>query len=274
MVRKLVNRAMRKGRRGLARNPVLRSMELSYAKRSRIPLKYNPKKVGAPNTARVVQTLPTIDLAANTPYRISVAGITGDRARAHAEQYGLYRIAKIEFKYKPYYDTFIPQNQGPTPSGNFPTTVPLLYWKMNRYADAPVAWTVDDIKDLGAKPHRLDDKTYTLSYKPNILLANESAGSVSGTVKMTPWLNTDDSADTAQFAPSTTEHLGHFFWIDCNLVNGQNEPNIASLDVTIHYEFKTPRTEWTPSSMGGKLTIDPLRITHSQTTEGAQGVAL
>jgi len=227
--------------------------------RRRIPLKYNPKKVGGPNTARVVQTLPTRNLNVNTPYQISIGGITGERALAHAEQYGLYRIAKVVFKYKPYYDTFIPQNQGPTPSGNFPTTVPLLYWKMNRYADAPVAWSLDDIKSLGAKPIRFDDKTYTLSYKPNILLANESAGSVSGQVKMTPWLNTDDAADTDQFAPSTTEHYGHFFYIDANLVNGNTEPAIGSLDVTIHYEFKTPRTEWTPATRGGKQSFHVLR---------------
>jgi len=226
--------------------------------RRRIPLKYNPRVVGGPNTARVVQTLPTRTIQANTPYQISVGGITGDRALAHAEQYGLYRIAKVVFKYKPYYDTFIPQNGGATPSGNFPTTVPLLYWKMNRYADAPAAWSLDDIKSLGAKPIRFDDKTYTLTYKPNILLANESAGSISGQVKMTPWLNTDDAADTVGFAPSTTEHYGHFFWIDANLVNAQSEPDIGSLDVTIFYEFKTPRTEWTPAAQGGKLSVNVL----------------
>lgn len=228
--------------------------------RRRIPLKYNAKKVGGPNTARVVQTLATIPLAVNTPYIFKVGGITGDRALAHAEQYGLYRIAKIEFKHKPLYDSYIPQNGGPTPSGNFITTVPELYWKMNRYADAPAAWTLQDIQDLGAKPHRLDDKTYTFSYKPNILLANESGGSVSGTVKMTPWLNTDNAADTGQFAPSTTEHYGHFLWISANTVNNNSDPQVCELDVVIHYEFKTPRTEWTPSSMGGKAPVNPFQL--------------
>jgi len=227
----------------------------------RRPLKYNANRVGGPNTCRISQTLPTVALNVNTPYRISVGGITGDRARAVCEQFALYRISKVVFKYKPHYDTFIPQNQGPTPSGNFPTTVPLLYWKMNRFADAPVAWNVDDIKAMGAKPIRFDDKTITVAYKPNILLSSESGGSDSGQVKMTPWLNTDDSSETAAFAPSTTEHYGHFFWIDANLVNGSSEPAIGSLDVTIYYEFKNPRVEWTPSSEGGKQTVDVLRET-------------
>lgn len=226
--------------------------------RKRIPLKYNAKKVGGPNTARVVQTLPTRYINCNTPYRFEVGGITGDRALAHAEQYGLYRIAKIVFKHKPIYDTYIPSQATGTPSANYITGVPSLYWKMNRYADSPAAWSLADIQSLGAKPHRLDDKQYTLTYKPNILLANESAGSVSGTVKMTPWLNTDDAPDTGAFAPSTTQHEGHFLWIDAPTVNTTSDPVVCSLDVTIYYEFKTPRTEWTPASMGGKVPRNPL----------------
>lgn len=225
--------------------------------RKRIPLKYNAKRVGGPNTARVVQTLPTISLNCNTPYIFSIGGITGDRALAHAEQYGLYRIAKITFKHKPLFDTFTPGLVNSIPGQNYIQGVPSLYWKMNRYADAPAAWSLADIQSLGAKPNRLDDKTYTLSYKPNILLANESGGSVSGTVKMTPWLNTDDAADTAAFAPSTTEHYGHFLWIDAATINTSTDPMVCSLDVTIHYEFKTPRTEWTPAGAGGKLSVNP-----------------
>jgi len=232
-----------------------------YGRRVPRPLKYNANRVGGPNTCRITQTLPTVSILANTPYRISVGGITGERALAVCEQFALYRISKVVFKYKPHYDTFIPQNQGPTPSGNFPTTVPLLYWKMNRFADNPAAWALDDIKAMGAKPIRFDDKSLTVAYKPNILLSTESGGSDSGQVKMTPWLNTDRSSETAVFAASTTEHYGHFYYVDCNLVNNNNDPAIGSLDVTIYYEFKNPRVEWTPASEGAKPTVDALKIT-------------
>lgn len=222
------------------------------------PLKYNANRVGGPNTCRITQTLPSVIVAANTPYRISVGGITGERALAVCEQFALYRIAKVVYKYKPFFDTYAPSAVAGTPPANYIGTVPNLYWKMNRFADNPPAWNVDDIKAMGAKPLRFDDKAVVLSYKPNILLANESAGSVSGSVKMTPWLNTDTEADTAQFQPSTTEHYGHFYYVECGQINDSTVLNVGTLDVTIYYEFKNPRVEWTPASQGSKLTIDAL----------------
>ena len=42
------------------------------------PLKYNANRVGGPNTCRLSQTLTTLNILPNTPYRISVGGITGD----------------------------------------------------------------------------------------------------------------------------------------------------------------------------------------------------
>lgn len=222
--------------------------------RRRIPLKYNPRKVGGPNTCRLTQTLSTVSLLPNTPYRISVGGITGDRARAVCEQFALYRIAKVVYKYKPNADTFV-SNAGFI-GGNGAVTVPNLYWKMNRFADNPPAWAVQDLKDMGAKPIRFDDKPVTIAYKPNILTSIASAGSDSGQIKMTPWLNTDDAPETGQFAPSTTEHYGHFFWIDC-ATNGDGTAAVGSLDVTIYYEFKNPRVEWTPAPQGGKIAVSP-----------------
>lgn len=226
--------------------------------RRRIPLKYNPKRVGGPNTCRISQTLPTVTVNANTPYRISVGGITGDRVKAVCEQFALYRIAKVVFKYKPLYDTYAPSAPAGTPSANFIGTVPNLYWKMNRFADNPPAWALEDLKDMGAKPFRLDDKPVTISYKPNILLSSESGGSDSGQIKMTPWLNTDDSSETQAFNPSTTEHYGHFYYVECGQVNDSTELVAATLDVTIYYEFKNPRVEWTPASQGSKLSINPI----------------
>lgn len=211
-------------------------------------------KSGDPNVARVVQTLDTLDLLVNQPYTFAVSGILGDRALAHAGQYGLYRIAKVEFKHKPILDTFMGQVQ---PAGqNAILGVPHLYWKMNRFSDAPAAFDANDLRALGAKPHRLDDKTYSLTYKPNVLLGTISAGNNSGQLKMTPWLNTDSAPDTAGFIASTTSHLGHFLYVEAGLVNNTTQPNVCTMDVIIHYEFKTPRVRWGTSST--TLSINPL----------------
>jgi len=209
------------------------------------------------STARVVQVLEELDILANQPYTLAVSGIIGDRAIALSQQYGLYRIAKVEFKHKPKYDTFISQTIT-NPGQNAITTVPSLYWKMNRFADAPAGFNADNLRSMGAKPHRLDDKTYTLSYKPNVLLGTVSAGNNSGQLKMTPWLNTDAAPNTPNFTPSTTSHLGHFMITECDLVNSNSQPVVATMDVVIHYEFKTPRVAWHGSS---NVSVNPLQIT-------------
>ena len=108
------------------------------ARRVPRPLKYNANRIGGPQTARVTQTIPTRTVLANQPYVISIGGIVGDRALAHAPEYALYRISKVVFRYKPNFDTFT-SNPGAV-GGAGPVSVPTLYWKMNRFADAPAAF--------------------------------------------------------------------------------------------------------------------------------------
>lgn len=194
---------------------------------------------GGSNTCKVVETLPVQNIVPNTPYIISVGGITGLRAQSIAPNFGLYRIAKITFRHKPNYDTYTSTQAG----GNGALTVPTLYWKMNRFADAPAAFTAADLRVLGAKPVRFDDKQVTVAYRPSILIAQASGGSVSGSVKMTPWLNTDDAPDTPAFALSTTEHYGHFLYVECATA-GTGAQAVGTWEATIVYEFKNPRTKW------------------------------
>jgi len=223
------------------------------------PLKYNTQRVGGPNTCKIIETLPSVTILANTPYQIQVGGISAlaPRATAVCEQFGLYRIANLTYKYKPNFDTYT-SNPGGI-GGDGPVTVPYLYWKMNRFADAPAGWALNDIKAMGAKPLRFDDKNLTVSYKPNILVNTDAAaGSNSGQVKVTPWLNTDKTADQDGFAPSDTAHYGHFYYVDCSM-NGTGLTPVGTLEVTIVYEFKNPRVTWTPAGQGGIQSVDAFK---------------
>jgi len=231
--------------------------------RRRMPLKFNANRIGGPQTARVTQTIPARNVIANQPYIISIGGIVGDRALAHAPEYALYRISKVVFKFKPNYDTYNTNLAGLAGGLPGPVSVPTLYWKMNRFADAPAAFTSDDLRSLGAKPFRFDDKQLTVAYKPNILISQATAGSVSGAVKMTPWLNTDTAPDTPNFAPSTTEHYGHFFIIECG-TSGNGSVPVGTFDATIYYEFKNPRVTWGSSSSA--QTVVPLNLSKSDAT--------
>lgn len=201
-----------------------------------------------PNTAKVVEFFDLGVFEANVAHDFVVSGIVPanggapSRASVVAPAYGLYRIAQVEYKIKPKFDTYI---AGQVPVGDQPVEVPVMYWKMNRYGDAPVGFNAQDLQSLGSKPVRLDDKTLTIKYKPNILLANAGAAAVaqdggSGQVKMTPWLSTDTEADNNNFALSTTNHYGHMMFIECAAA-GDGTPLICEIVARVVYEFKNPR---------------------------------
>jgi len=207
-----------------------------------------------PNRAACVEILPDMVINHNTPYIFSKAGITGSRASALAAQFGFYRIAKITYVHRPYFDTFSGDATGVDP-GN-PITVPQLYYQMNRYGDAPAVWDGDYIRSLGSKPIRFDDKNVTISYKPNMLMVGEdNAGNDASQVKMTPWISTDETPGDGAFTLSTAEHFGHLLYIDAAAsAPGQ----VGVLDVQVHYEFKTPRTQRTPSENALPSTVHKL----------------
>jgi len=202
----------------------------------------------SPNTAKVVEFYPAGVFEANVAHEFSLNGIVGvvngqpTRAGMIAPAYGLYRVAQIEYKITPKFDTY---SSGLNPGGDAPVEIPKMYWKMNRYGDAPVGFTEADMLSLGSKPIRLDDKTLTIKYKPNILLANtgqpaQALDGGSGQVKITPWLSTDSRPDNGQFALSTTTHYGHLMFVECAAA-GDGTPAVCEIQVRVVYEFKNPR---------------------------------
>lgn len=206
-----------------------------------------PSRSG-PNTAKVVEFFDLGVFEANVAHDFSLAGIVPavggvpTRSAVVAPAYGLYRVAQIEYKIKPKFDTYI---AGQVPVGDQPVEVPVMYWKMNRYGDAPVGFNAGNLQSLGAKPVRLDDKTLTIKYRPNILLSNAGPAAVaqaggSGNIKMTPWLSTDTEADDNNFALSTTAHYGHMMFIECAAA-GDGTPLICEIVARVVYEFKNPR---------------------------------
>lgn len=206
--------------------------------------KRNPNNIGGPNTCKVIETLPSQDVNINTPYLFIKAGITGQRAPEIAKQFGLYRIAKIIYTFKPFYDSYTPGLVSNSTVTQYPSTVPTLYWKMCRYGDAPAAFDGDYMRALGARPYRFDDRNVTFSYKPNILYAQDNSGAVTtSSIKITPWLSTDTTPQDQTFTLSTAEHYGNTLFIEGTLVNATPLPVIGRLDIQVVYEFKNPRLE-------------------------------
>lgn len=214
--------------------------------KGRRPMKRNTNFIGGPNTAKITETYTLPATPINQPEEYFWQGIpAGSRAAEVAPSFGLYRIARVTYIYKPLYDTYIPSNPGVV-GVNKLTTVPNLYWKINRYGDAPAAFDGDYLREQGAKAVRLDDRPVVISYKPNILLADAGAVAAglnggSGQVKITPWLSTDSEVGNNAFALSTTLHYGHLLYVEGDTENNTTQPNVARVEVKVVWEFKNPR---------------------------------
>lgn len=198
-----------------------------------------------------VEIVPTQIVNLNTPYLQIKSGITGARASALAQVFGEYRIKKIVYTFRPWFDTF---NAGIATGGNNAVQVPTLYWRLNRYGDTPAAFAGDYMRVMGAKPIRLDDKLVSFSYAPNIIQAQQNvAGTTTSTIKVSPWLSTDDLVQDNNFTLSTAEHFGHSLFIEA-AANGNTQGQAANMDVKVYYEFRNPRL----TSRSSTTMLDPL----------------
>lgn len=198
-----------------------------------------------------VEIVPTQVINLNTPYLQIKAGITGGRASQMAKLFGEYRIKKIIWTYRPLFDTYSSSLPG---AGNSPNSVPTLYWRMNRYGDTPAAFTGDYMRAMGATPKRLDDKQVRFSYTPNIIQSQQAvAGANQATIKLGPWLSTDDVVQDNNFNISTAEHFGHSLFVEGG---GAGTANGACCyqDVKVIYEFRNPRLTAVPQTYTDLLT--------------------
>lgn len=198
-----------------------------------------------------VEIVPTTGINLNTPYLQIKAGITGARASQLAKLFGEYRIKRIIFTYRPIFDTYSSSLPG---VGNSPNSVPTLYWRMNRYGDTPAAFNADYMRALGAKPIRLDDKQVVVSYRPNIIQSQQNvAGAGTASIKLSPWLSTDDIVQDNNFNLSTAEHFGHSMFVEGGAA-GNTQGMVCYQDVKVIYEFRNPRLTAVPTTSLNPLT--------------------
>lgn len=173
-----------------------------------------------------------------------------DRASAVAQAYQFFRIKKLTWQYRPLLDTF-------PSTGN--STVPYLYWVINKSGTEYPALTVDWFTANGAKPIRFDEKTVTIKYAPAAILDVIEAGVPAGNQQpnksvVSPWLLTTKDAFLVQaFAPSQVSHTGHYLLI--------NAPTSAiqmtyELTLTAEFEFKKPNAV---APAGGLAVEYPVR---------------
>jgi len=165
------------------------------------------------------------------------------RAVNVAKAYQLYRIKSVKYIVQPLSDTFIAT--GPAASGS---TVPYLYYMIDRTKNLLAANTAQALKRAGAKPRRVDERSISFGYKPSVLQANlDTQTPVSSSYtsyKISPWLNTRDiNSGVGVWNPDATDHQGIKF-----IVENSGGANIAyKMDIVIEFEFMKPSNDLTPS---------------------------
>lgn len=155
------------------------------------------------------------------------------RAVQVAEAYQHFRIKKVTFTFKTYADTFTSGGPGR----------PNLYWLIDKSGSVPRNLTLEQLKQMGCKPHACDNKPYKVSYTPSVLTGVSTASLtppnftvVGQSYRLSPWLSTSDNEGTG-WAPSVVEHLGLYWYMEQTQASQIGE---YLVDMEVQFQFKKP----------------------------------
>lgn len=202
------------------------------ARRTRIP---RSVKGGVPEWASLTETKPYSNLPTNTVFNMYNLQLSNfPRAASVAQAYQLYRIKRVKYILSPLQDTFAAGSN---------TSVPYLYYMIDRTRNLSAVNNPQALKRLGCKPRRIDDKIITFSYRPSVLTASYDAIPPAGQTsnqytqyKLTPWLATRDQETLSVWNPDTTDHQGIVFCVETSW----GAVIQYKMEMMVEFEFKKP----------------------------------
>lgn len=201
----------------------------TYRKRA-APRRQYKKRTNVAEYASLSCVRSLADANTNTMYtRSDFALADFPRAIAVARAYQFFRMKSVKLTWKPQYDTYSAGLSG--------LSKPSLYYMIDKGASIPTGTTLEGLKNMGAKPRTFDEKPISVTWTPAVLTTSQSLlGDVASQYKLSPWLNTNSTPDSASWNPSLIQHNGIFWWM-----YSQSVPTVAySMEVEIQFEFKKP----------------------------------
>jgi len=212
-----------KGKGGKKRGAAKRAPRRRYARRART----------VAERASLSVTRSFTLLSPNQSYRLYDVQLSQyARAVNVAKGYQLYRIKNVKLICSPLADTF---------QAGGGVTVPYLYFQVDRTRNLENIRTSQEFKQLGCKPHRLDDKIVTFQYKPSVLnttLDNAAtAGGVFNQYKVSPWIRCrDETGAPGVWNADTTDHQGVVMLLE----NSGGADVQWKLEIVVEFEFMKP----------------------------------
>ena len=177
-----------------------------------------------PEWASAKQTLELANDPINAVFRLDDVNLSQfDRLSHIARAYQYFRIKKIEYKIKPYADTFLDTNLvGNTGS------VPYFYYlimKSDTLNDTLGGFQA--LREAGAKARRLDDRSINITWTPTVAtgvaLSETNITTNFASYRTSPWLSTNKNVmlpgGSTVWAPSEVPHLGLLYGAEQNFTN-------------------------------------------------------
>lgn len=216
------------------------------------------------NPAPLPAPLPATLFEANNIYNVRDIAIDQyRRASAVAEAYSQYVITGCTIKFIPLVDTF--------PAGS--PSIPKLYYMIDKSGTIPANITFDQMKNMGAKPIRMDDKEITVKWRPYTLgtqAATQAGGTVSGGAFPASWLSTNNNSGVAvaPFVVSSIDHFGIFFGVEQDVPGAQGVG--YRVDLTIDVKYRKPLAI-NPSGVSAPTSLAALYDTTQLTARASAG---
>lgn len=153
------------------------------------------------------------------------------RAVQIAKNYQHFKIKQVKLTLKWGYDTF----QSGNPGGS---SRPSLYYMIDKSSSLAQNTTLENLKQMGAKPHTCDNKQFVITWRPAVLTADQSlAGAPYSQYKISPWLATNPGGNGLPgFVPSTVGHNGLYWYVE-QLFGGGVQ---YQAEIEVQFAFKKP----------------------------------
>lgn len=204
------------------------------ARKGRTTARDVPDMASLSVTRTINQEGPVGNFNTNQMYELrNVSLVSYDRAVQVAKAYQHYRIKKVTLTLKPVYDTYA-QGIGANISR------PNLYYMIDKSGSLPDNITLEQLKQMGAKPVSFDEKPIKISWRPSVLTGDTTAPGVLGSAqyKISPWLSTSANPLVNPWNPSTVDHLGVLWFVE--QLFAPAEGITYNAEVEVQFQFKKP----------------------------------
>lgn len=210
----------------------------------------------------VVRTFAPINTNAAVVYdNIQLADF--QRAVQVAQAYQRFRMVGVKLTFKPAYDTY---------SQGGPLQKPNLYYIIDKSGSIPDNFTLEGLKQAGARPVPLDERPIFVRWSPSVLnetLNAAGAGSASG-YKVSPLLATNGNAtNPGPWIPSTVAHLGLKYYVE-----QQGGVSAVNVEAEVQFEFFKPIWPSLAAAPAVKMTYAAIDASPDGVEGGSDGITV